>query len=398
MSLSRVPAKRAKSAPDTERPVQFAFLDSPSGRMTKSFGLWDLTPWQVIYTSAELRQGNYLASVERTFEARGHTYRLTLNPARINRNGIKVEEYPGEREHLIELAIRKIAIQQRKLNLEITDKDVVTVNLQFYDLYKELQSTGHTFGYKEIEEALVILNTAKITIQRTDYDSDGEPWDLILGSAILPVMRLRKANATNKEERSSVYIQVNPLLAEAIRNLDFHDLNYETLMSLKPVSRYIYKRLQHAFVFGENSGSTTLTLAASAVRDACGLNYSRPRKLFEVLSACFEDLKRLKLIEDVNEEGIFNGEGKRRSKIDSMYRILPSADFTNQAFQAQMNVVRNLEAFEVISGGKRPNQGWVQSSEDLKQVRTTLRNKSGAGEEQPALSLLDLLVNSPIAP
>jgi hypothetical protein len=392
MSLSRVPAKRAKNGPDVEQPAQFAFLDSPSGRMTKSFGLWDLTPWQVIYTSAELRQGNYLASVERTFEARGHTYRLTLNPARINRNGVKVEEYPGEREHLIELAIRKIAIQQRKLNLEVSDKDVVAINLQFYDLYKELQSTGHTFGYKEIEEALVILNTAKVTIQRTDYDGDGEPWDLMLGSAILPVMRLRKAGAANKEERSSVYIQVNPLLAEAIRNLDFHDLNYETLMSLKPVSRYIYKRLQHAFVFGENNGSPTLTLAASAVRDACGLNYSRSRKLFEVLATCFEDLKRMKLIESVTEEGVFQGEGKRRSKIDAMYCILPSADFAAQALQAQMNVVRNIEAFEVISGGKRPSQGWIQSADDPKQVRASLRTKRTNPAAQTSLPLLELVV------
>ncbi len=44
MSLSRVPPSEPRTVRTPSKPAQFAFLDSPSGRMTKSFGLWDLTP------------------------------------------------------------------------------------------------------------------------------------------------------------------------------------------------------------------------------------------------------------------------------------------------------------------------------------------------------------------
>ncbi len=57
-----------------------------------------------------------------------------------------------------------------------------------------------------------------------------------------------------------------------------------------------------------------------------------------------------------------------------------------------MNVVRNIEAFEVISGGKRPSQGWIQSAEDPKQVRAGLRTKRTNTAGQTSLPLLELVV------
>lgn len=340
-----------------EQPAQFSFLDSPTDRYTKSFGLWDLTPWQVTRMHAELRDGDYLKSIERTFEARGRMYRLTLHPARLKRDGKIVEEYPGEREGLIELALRKLAIRQR--NFKLVSGELVSLSIRLYDLYKELQSNKHPFTYPQIEEGLNILANASFEISRPDMDIEGDVSDTTIKSAMLPTMKIRKYRNDDTSQRTTVHIQVNALLAEAIRNLDFHDVNYETLMGLRPIERWIFKRSHHMIVFGMAEPDNSVTMTASAIRDACGLNIARPRQMFTAISGQIKRLVDLGIVETVTETPTFQGEGKLRSKVDVAYRIVPTSDFLEQALRAQSGIAMNLDRFKTLSGGKRPSEGWL---------------------------------------
>ncbi|RYD69188.1 MAG: hypothetical protein EOP84_28945, partial [Verrucomicrobiaceae bacterium] len=88
-------------------------------------------------------------SITRSFEARGHAYTLTLRPARIKYpDGTEKDEFPGEREALVEMAVRKIAAQRQTLQI---DRDTVSVTIGVYELYNELKATGHSMRYAHIE-------------------------------------------------------------------------------------------------------------------------------------------------------------------------------------------------------------------------------------------------------
>jgi len=71
-----------------------------------------------------------------------------------------------------------------------------------------------------------------------DLDAKGSP---VLSSAASPVMGLRR-----KGDDFNSFVEFNPLVADAIRLLDFMQVDYETLMELRdPVARWLLKRLHN---------------------------------------------------------------------------------------------------------------------------------------------------------
>jgi hypothetical protein len=79
------------------------------------------------------KDGIYLPRLERDFQHRGETYKVTIRPARITgRDGMDKEYYPGPREELVEEALRKLACD--RLNGVYLD-DQAGVQFTIYELH-----------------------------------------------------------------------------------------------------------------------------------------------------------------------------------------------------------------------------------------------------------------------
>jgi hypothetical protein len=304
-----------------------------------------------------------LESISRSFEARGNTYTLTLRPARIkNDDGTETDEFPGEREALVEMALRKIAADRQAFTI---DHDTLAVTIGLYELRAELTRTGHAMRYSQIEEALRILNGTQVEIKREDVDRDGDQVETILSSAIFVTMALKKYR--RKEDSNSAYIQFNSLITDAIRGLDFHEINYSLLMSLKPVPRWIYKRLLHEVMFGAGSDRRVHVIRASSIQESCGMSdYKRPRGAFDKITQFVNELyAQGGVIESLTVEKEEVGAGRERRIADVLYTIRVTEDFFQQAASAMRGQVCRIEDFRALTK-KNPSDGWVPETVTLK--------------------------------
>src|SRR4051812_16797194 len=139
-----------------EPPIQFDFFGLDDPRLTHTIALWDVAPRWVFRHGESLRDGEYLKTIKRTFVYSGKVYSIALKPARIERDGKEIEQYPGEREQLVEEVIRRIAVLRNRLTYN--GQDEVGVTFSLYEVRKELERTGHSFSFYEILEALNILH------------------------------------------------------------------------------------------------------------------------------------------------------------------------------------------------------------------------------------------------
>lgn len=362
---------------------QLPFLRPENDSSSNSIGIWDLTPWPVLYTpSASRLGGKFLDSITRSFEARGHSYTLTLRPARIKYpDGTEADEFPGEREALVEMAVRKLAAQRQTLEIE---RNTVSVTIGLYELFNELKATGHSMRYVHIEEALRILNGTQVEIKRTEIDGDGDQVETILSSAIFITMALKKYR--RKEDSNSAHIQFNSLITDAIRGLDFHEINYALLMKMRPVPRWVYKRLLHEIMFGSSADRREHVLRASSILESSGMNgYKRLRDAFDKITGFVTELHQQGgVIESFTVEKEEVGSGRERKTSDVLYRIRVTDEFYAQAESAIRGQVHRIEDFEALTQ-RKPSEGWVTETTALK---TGLKKRVSARKKAEQLNLI----------
>lgn len=343
-----------------QEPVQLALFRSDDRKRTKAVGLWDLTPWAVLYTSDKLRRGDYLRSISRTFEVSGQKYGLELKPARIvHADGSEIEEYPNESEQTVELAIRKLAAQQRAITLtkvlvDDEPREMVSITLPLYAIHKELSDNGCSMNYPEIERALAILADTRFKISRFSVDTDGEVVEEIIQSAIFPTVKVRKKPLNSENGRSMVQLTVNPLIADAIKSLSFYDVNYALLMSLRGVERWVYKRLHHAVVFDETVSPGVYEMRAVDIQASCGIARKQVRDAFRRIVQAFEALKAADVISDFEANPIVEG----RKKVDVSFLVRMSERALLEGQAARRGVQETLDDFTRITG-EEPT-GWVR--------------------------------------
>ena len=108
-------ASMEKTRPDQLDLFDGALPASPHA-YTQSFAIYDLAP-KYVFRTDEREAGKYLPVVHRTFRLADREYQLEIRPARVMRDGAEIEVYPGEREQVLEEALRRIAIEKRRTRL-----------------------------------------------------------------------------------------------------------------------------------------------------------------------------------------------------------------------------------------------------------------------------------------
>ena len=310
--------------------------------ITNTISLWDVAPRSIpSRASDDLKDGKYLKTLERTFTLAGKVYQVTLKPARIkDKNGKEGEQYPGERERLVEWVIRRIAAMRNRISLSA--KDEVNVSFSINEVKTELARTGHTYSYYEIVEALTILHQSTVEIIRTDVGDDGEIHERVISSAAFPQL----AFANRGKGRAKSTVQFNWLVSQAMMHLDFRQMNYEAVMKMRgPIERWIYMRLNHDVLYHRMNPHMHVIYAREVI-DGSALSTKRPRDAMRRITEGMENLKADGVIKELQCDDI--AEGKR--KVDIKYTITVSDTFVEETSRSLRRANENIADYRAVVG------------------------------------------------
>ncbi len=224
---------------------------------------------------------------------------------------------------------------------------------------QELRRHRHTLSYTEIKEALAILNASKIEISRVVGEGQKKPKPVVHASA-LPVLVYKDDN----DPGAVSYAQLNPLLAQAIKTLEFEQVNYEWMMQVRgALPRWIFK---YASIMLAESERTTgaIHLLASDLVKCYGHSRSRERDALADIEKAIKKLKDSKVIADIKSEAIKTG----RIKVDIRFTIQFSDKFLKDRQTAKaIGRHRTKEAVR-HTGKERPDTFHKISSEEAASI------------------------------
>jgi len=220
-------AVRKKEAPPKsleeykqEKPAQltlFEYLLAEDRRYSNTIELYDFIPKYHWGKSARVN-GQYLKTLKREFECRSIRYKVEIAPARIqDKDGVEREYYPGQREELVEDALRKFVCEGQGVFLD----DQAGVVFSLYQLQEELKSKGHSYSKDQIKDALLICAKSKITI-------NSEDGNLSLISSLFETLGLHtREDWKDKKQKTRAFVRFHPLITRSIKSGAFRQLNYE---------------------------------------------------------------------------------------------------------------------------------------------------------------------------
>ncbi len=266
-----------------------------------------------------------LPALTRQFQHRKIFYRVTIIPARIisyqeDQTGVvsEWEYYPGQREEMVEAALRKMATDgQGALFRRKGDEpgtELVGVVFSIYALQKILASVKHTYSYDEIKESLLILRRTTITV----FDETGH---LMRDSNIFMDMGLNE-----KDKRGQAFVVFNPLITQSICARTFRQYNFKLAMSLKSgLSRWLYKRLCLNYTQASKFNPFNILLS-TVIRDSGVTKYDKISHNIREFEKALEELKKCNVLSDWDEARTHDPARKVRI-LDVKYLLTPHADF-----------------------------------------------------------------------
>ncbi len=340
----------------TTTATQLVLFEADDG-FSQTIDLYDIAPRFVVTPTTD--PAFYSKPIRHKFDHRNNDYQITVRPAQITKDdGSEGFAFPGEREQIIEKVIRKIATQKGRLNL---NNDDIILNFSIHEIRTELKRVNHSFTYAEIKEALRVLHSSIIEIQRIDENKNVR----IVSASAFPTLAIRQGLSDEQD----TFVSFNPLVATAIKNLHFRQISYETEMALPTaLSRWLYTRIFQTLVYQKDENY--LSLYANQIAESAGLGkWTRERDLFRYIERAFEALKSKGLIEHFEREDVKEG----RKIADVIFHLKISDKFRDQiAHSAQ-----KAEQVESVALSHDVKPGLFQKLESGQAFR--LRNDKMSG-------------------
>ena len=310
------------------RPSQldfFELLGIENKSYSRTIELYDFIPKYHWGKKVERINGRFLDSLEREFECRGKKYKVRINPARIqDKDGIIRDHYPGQREEVVEDALRKIACEERRSTFL---DDLAGVVFTVYELQQELKKTGHSYSYDQIKEALYICAGSHIQL----FNENGSA---VLMSNIFETLGLATFDDwKTKGSDAKCFVRFNALVTSAIRQFDIRRFNYEKAWAYRSViARQLHKRLSHHYTqaSGNNNYSIKLT---TLIRDFGLKRYPQLRDNLKELKAALEEMKDRQVLDKYQIDPIVDV--NRHNKLeDAAITLWTTYDFDMEAIES----------------------------------------------------------------
>lgn len=330
---------------EQEKPFQlnfFTLLDYPSEdrKYSNTLTFYDFIP-RFFWGKSKRENGKYLPILKRDFHYQKQDYRLSIIPARVeSADGTEKDYYPGQREELVEDALKKLAVEGHCVFLD--GKAAIIFNIHQIqeqlkrgkELDPEGKQKGHTLSYEEIKEALTVLSRTTLQVKSIDGTA-------VLNSHIIEELGIKTREEwkgkVSKDERC--YVIFNNLITSMIKDYKFRRFNYEKLISLKRViARQLFKRMSHHYK--QASKKFPYTILLSTMDRDFGLEKRRQQRdrIREAREALQEMIEK-KIINNYKEDLIMNSYNPRKIE-DVSFELTPSDEFIDDTIHANEKAQR----------------------------------------------------------
>lgn len=316
----------------------FGIVDRPEEqrRDSHTFELYDALPKYSWASQREYADLDDAPALVRRCTVANQSLQVVVYPAQIPKNGRSVLIYPGQREELIEDALRKLATggQASLIN------GMVGVTFTLYQLQQELKSMGHSYNLDEIKEAIFVCGGSKLECVADNGASK-------LSTTFFPTVGL-----TSKGEWSALgkaakcFVHFHPWVTEGIRNLSFRRYDYTLQMQISsPLARFLYKRMCHFYGHASPAAPFSMHLKSFLEQSPRGLS-ARMSENIRAMKNALEALQQHSVVSMYHEEKLQEG----RSVSDVEYTVHPHENFVamvrraNAEQQARENVLLSAEA------------------------------------------------------
>lgn len=220
-------------------------LEAGRGDMSNTLMFWDALPKYHIPREMQrllADSAGRLPTFRREVRFGDETFTMEIQPAKIEREGIEIDVYPGETEELVEDVLRKFLADQNR-GFFNTNTNTAHVSFTLDQVRKELRSRGKSRSYQEIVEALDILGGTVLAIRK---GKKAVTKDVIL--SITGVSR----DEYLANPRSRWIATFHDFIMGCISKLEYRQMNYGLLMELgSPLARYLYRRLCANYTYAD---------------------------------------------------------------------------------------------------------------------------------------------------
>lgn len=304
--------------------IQTGLFDAPvkstePETKSSSIELYDAIPKYFWGTASQPQDTD---PIERPFMFRNEMLIMRIFPTKIkDAKGIYRTRLPGEREEIIEDALRKMASSQ---NHGCFLDGLAGVTFTLYQLRKELKRMGHTYSSREIIEALDVCNQTHIKVETASGQKK-------MGSSLFETVGVQtKEERKDQANRTHCFVRFNLLVTSSIKERTFRQINYEQCMRYKmALARWIHKRISHLFIQASIKETYTIGLF-TIIRDSGMKQYDEIRNNVREIKKALDEMKNSGVLTKYDIDLRKNG----RKIADALFTLYPGPSFIREMKEA----------------------------------------------------------------
>ena len=174
---------------------------------------------------------------------------VELSTAVVQRGDAVLDISPGERESLVEKALRKLACEpgdsRRAVAVDGKGTPRLRVKFTLSELRRSLTVVGHNFKLSELREALVVLMRCSLVLRVEQ--PDGKTFRELEGT-ILQNLVVTGNTADPSDGNTFFTVSFHPAIEGGLLACTFRRIDYEILLKLKSdLARWLYLRISHNY-------------------------------------------------------------------------------------------------------------------------------------------------------
>jgi hypothetical protein len=315
------------------------FAGEGEQRNSRSLIYWDQVPWRVL---SHKRGGDVPELIRREGVRIGKDAEATveIRPAILaDRDGTVRRVYPGAREEMVEMVLRRMAVQKLA---QCTAEDVaqgshgrlVSLRTTLYAIEQELAEKQHGLSIPQIKEAMKVMNLCNVSVESTDaFFQAGS------SGPILSAMSFAGVKTAEESGRMRYNVTFHPLISAAILSEKFWPVNYDRWMELQlPLARWIANLLNVRYRYAEKDPSEfhSFKLTLRRVLNDSGIKIEpRMRDNIERVREALAELRRVGYLTPLQatkdtEKATYGSTAGRRAVVDMEWQLQASRIFAGE--------------------------------------------------------------------